>query len=180
MCNHQNPRPSRRRMLSLMAASTAALGLGVRPRLAQAAATPIDLPKPGPKDTCPVCGMFVAKYPEWVATVLYADGHADHFDGSKDFFKYLHDMEKYAQGRTADQITGMGVTEYYSLKMIEAHGAIYAIGSDVLGPMGHELIPLMNEADASDFLKDHKGKRTLAFDEVKDDLLTRLDNGQTD
>ena len=34
------------------------------------------LPAPGPKDTCPVCGMFVSLYPDWVATVLYKDGHA--------------------------------------------------------------------------------------------------------
>ena len=47
------------------------------------------LPNPGPKDTCPVCGMFVAKYPHWTATVLYRDGHAHHFDGAKDLFKYL-------------------------------------------------------------------------------------------
>ncbi|MEW8383487.1 MAG: nitrous oxide reductase accessory protein NosL, partial [Candidatus Thiodiazotropha taylori] len=48
-----------------------------------------ELPNPGPKDTCPVCGMFVAKYPEWIGTVLYKDGHAHHFDGAKDLFKYL-------------------------------------------------------------------------------------------
>ncbi|HHH40277.1 MAG TPA: nitrous oxide reductase accessory protein NosL, partial [Sedimenticola sp.] len=62
------------------------------------AAQELALPKPGPRDTCPVCGMFVAKYPEWVATVLYRDGHAHHFDGAKDLFKYLHDMPRWAPG----------------------------------------------------------------------------------
>ena len=54
------------------------------------------LPAPGPKDTCPVCGMFVSLYPDWVATVLYKDGHAHHFDGAKDLFKYLLNLPKYA------------------------------------------------------------------------------------
>ena len=35
----------------------------------------LQLPAPGSKDTCPVCGMFVSRYPDWVATVLYKDGH---------------------------------------------------------------------------------------------------------
>jgi nitrous oxide reductase accessory protein NosL len=121
--------------------------------------------------------MFVAKYPEWVATVLYRDGYADHFDGAKDYFKYLFDMPKYALGRTVEQIAGMGVTEYYGLKLIDAKAALYVAGSDVLGPMGHELIPLMNEVDAGDYMKDHAGKMLLSFDEVTPELLVKLDAG---
>ena len=30
--------------------------------------------KPSPKDRCPVCGMFVAKYPDWVAEIIFKDG----------------------------------------------------------------------------------------------------------
>ncbi|MEZ5713994.1 MAG: nitrous oxide reductase accessory protein NosL [Paracoccaceae bacterium] len=152
------------------------LGLGL-PQGARAGAAVVDLPPPGPGDTCPVCGMFVAKYPEWVATVLYRDGYADHFDGAKDYFKYLFDMPKYALGRTAEQIAGMGVTEYYGLKLIDAKAALYVAGSDVLGPMGHELIPLMNEVDAGDYMKDHAGKMLLSFDEVTPELLVKLDAG---
>ena len=33
-----------------------------------------ELPKPGTKDLCPVCGMLTAKYPNWVATIVYKDG----------------------------------------------------------------------------------------------------------
>ncbi len=29
---------------------------------------------PKPTDKCPVCGMFVSKYPDWVAQVVYRDG----------------------------------------------------------------------------------------------------------
>ena len=54
----------------------------------------LDTPPPGPGDTCPVCGMFVAKYPEWIATIVFGDGTAVHFDGAKDMFKYLLDMAK--------------------------------------------------------------------------------------
>lgn len=146
--------------------------------LASAWAEPLQLPTPGPRDTCPVCGMFVAKYPDWIATVLFADGKADHFDGAKDFFKYLAEIGKYAPGRTIADIAGMGVTDYYSVARIDARTALYAIGSDVLGPMGHELVPLMTEADATEFMTDHVGKRLLRFDEVAMPLLIGLDEGR--
>ena len=144
------------------------------------AAEPLDLPAPGPRDTCPVCGMFVAKYPEWIGTVLYRDGHAHHFDGAKDLFKYLLDLPRWAPGHEAANIASIGVTEYYGLTRIDAHTAWYVIGSDVLGPMGHELIPLETEEDAKEFLKDHAGKRILRFDEVTLPLLKGLDDGKFD
>lgn len=143
-----------------------------------ALAEPTDLSPPGPKDTCPVCGMFVALYPDWIATVRYQDGHLHHFDGAKDLFKYLLDLPKWAPNHQLDQIDAIGVTEYYSVQRIDARKAFYVIGSDVLGPMGHELIPLENEADAKEFLQDHAGRRILRFDEVSLPLLDELDKGR--
>lgn len=146
--------------------------------LAPAWGQALNLPAPGPKDTCPVCGMFVALYPDWVATVLYKDGHAHHFDGPKDLFKYLSNLPKYAPGHARTDIAAIGVTEYYGVTKIDARAAWYVIGSDVLGPMGHELVPLMTQAEAEDFLKDHQGKRIVRFDEVTPALLEQLDRGQ--
>ena len=136
------------------------------------------LPAPGPKDTCPVCGMFVSLYPDWVATVLYKDGHAHHFDGAKDLFKYLLNLPKYAPGHAQADIAAMGVTEYYSVSRIDARAAWYVIGSDTLGPMGHELAPLTTQAEAEEFQRDHQGKRIVRFDEVTPALLEQLDQGK--
>lgn len=136
----------------------------------------IAVPKPGAKDLCPVCGMLVAKYPNWVATVLYKDGHAHHFDGAKDMFKYLAELPKYAPGHRREDIKSIVVTEFYGLTKVDATQAVYVIGSDVLGPMGHELVPLETQADAQDFLREHKGKRVLRFNEVKPELLKKLDD----
>jgi copper chaperone NosL len=142
------------------------------------AGAPLQCPDPGPADTCPVCGMFVAKYPEWIATALYRDGHAHHFDGAKDLFKYLLDLPRWAPGHRAEDLVTIGVTEYYGLIRIDARQAWYVIGSDVLGPMGHELIPLETREDAEEFLADHGGQRILRFGEVDDPLLEALDAGR--
>ena len=140
----------------------------------------IELPSPAATDTCPVCGMFVAKYPEWIATVLYRDGHAHHFDGAKDMFKYLLELSRWAPGHDAEEIKAIGVTEYYSVQPIDARSAWYVVGSDVLGPMGHELIPLETEADAMEFLNDHEGRKILRFDGISLPLLKNLDGGVFD
>ena len=69
-------------------------------------------PDPAPRDLCPVCGMVVSKYPAWIATVVYRDGHAHHFDGAKDLFKYLFDVPRYARGHRASDIARSMVMEY--------------------------------------------------------------------
>jgi len=134
-----------------------------------------EFPDPKPRDLCPVCGMVVSKYPAWISSVVYQDGHAHHFDGAKDMFKYLFDLKRYAPRHRAENIARIGVTEYYEVKRIDARKAWFVIGSDVLGPMGHELIPLASRADAEEFLRDHQGKRILRFDEVTREVIARLD-----
>lgn len=136
------------------------------------------VPPPKPDSVCPVCGMFVAKYPEWVAAALYKDGHAHYFDGAKDLFKFLLQLDRYAPGHRTQDMAAVAVTDYYSVKSIDARQAFYVIGSDVLGPMGHELVAHAKMADAESFLQDHKGKRILGFDEVTMALLDALDRGR--
>ena len=138
----------------------------------------VKLPKPGPKDLCPVCGMLVSKYPNWVATIVYKDGHAHHFDGAKDMFKFWHDPAKYAAGHRRDDMAAIWVTDFYGLARIDAKKAFYVTGSDVLGPMGHEFLPLANRADAEEFLKDHKGRRILGFDQIPRGMAEQLDDGK--
>jgi nitrous oxide reductase accessory protein NosL len=122
--------------------------------------------------------MFVARYPEWIATVLWADGTAAHFDGAKDCYKYLLDLPRYAPGRRAADITAIGVTEYYALARIDARQARYVVGSDVLGPMGHELVPLADAADAAAFRDDHAGVAVVRHGDVTLALLAALDAGR--
>jgi nitrous oxide reductase accessory protein NosL len=164
----------RRRALALLTA----LPLLAGPVRTGAAAPEPIIPKPGPHDLCPVCGMVVAKYPNWAATVVWRDGHSHHFDGAKDMFKFLLDLPRYAPRHRREDIAAVAVTDYYDLKRIDGRQAFYVIGSDVLGPMGHDLVPLANRADAEEFIRDHKGRRILSFDEVKTDLPARLDQGK--
>lgn len=117
-------------------------------------------------DKCPVCGMFVAKYKSWIAEIIFTDGTYAAFDGPKDMFRYYLDLKKYNPSKTAADISNIYVTEYYSTEKADAHKVFFVQGSDVYGPMGHELVPIATETKAKEFLKDHKGKIILKFSEV--------------
>ena len=130
--------------------------------------------KPSPRDKCTVCGMFVAKYPDWVASIAFRDGSLAFFDGPKDLFKYYHDLGKYNPAKKRSDILSLQVSDYYALEPIDAFAAYYVVGSDVYGPMGRELIPFSAEADAAEFLKDHKGKRIVTFRDITPELLKDL------
>jgi nitrous oxide reductase accessory protein NosL len=134
---------------------------------------PIEVPE---KAKCPVCGMFVAKYPRWAARYQeWEDDPAYYFDGVKDFMKFYADPAAYGVQPPLKVTDGTRVTEYYTLGSISPFLAFYVVGSDVYGPMGKELIPFATHEDAETFMKDHGGDRILRFNDITHELLKQLD-----
>ena len=131
--------------------------------------------KPSPKDKCPVCGMFVGKYPDFFAEIIFKDGIYAVFDGAKVMFKYFFNLRKYHPSQKPENIDSIYVTDYYHLTLIDGYEATYVIGSDIYGPMGREPIPFAKEADAQEFRKDHKGKSLLRFKEITPEIIRTLD-----
>lgn len=131
--------------------------------------------KPSRKDKCPVCGMFVVKYPDFLAQILFKDGSYVLLDGTKDMFKYYLNLKKYQPSRNPSDVDRVYVTNYYDLTLTDGFSAYYVLGSDIYGPMGRELIPFEKEADAREFMKDHQGKSILRFKEITSEIVKRLD-----
>lgn len=130
-------------------------------------------------EKCPVCGMFVYKYPKWAARMNVAQEGKPltfAFDGAKDMFKFYLNPSKYGHyTKPNDADVTLLVSDYYKQDAIDGKKAFYVVGSDVYGPMGKELIPFADEAKAQTFLKDHKGQRVVRFNEVDEALLKTLD-----
>ena len=129
----------------------------------------IDVPV---KAKCPVCGMFVAKYPKWAARIKYDDKNF-YFDGVKDMMKYYIFDGDFPYDRT--HISEITVSDYYTLEEISAKEAFYVLDSDIFGPMGRELIPFKSEKSAKAFMDDHNGKAMVKFDEITDKMVMALD-----
>lgn len=130
--------------------------------------------QPGPRSACPVCGMFVAPHPGWLAQIVFDDGTVVFFDGCKDLFTFLNDPGRYAPRDATGTIAAIFVTGYYDQTALEARRARFVAGSDVYGPMGAELIPLRNGDEAEEFKTDHHGRSILRFEEVDDEILADL------
>lgn len=127
-----------------------------------------------PADTrCPVCGMFVAKYDVWLTQIHFEDGTVSSFDGVKDMMAYYLEPTLY-NGSAQAKIVEVWVKDYYSLKWLDARQAFFVIGSDVNGPMGHELIPFSIKAAAESFLVDHHGRQILTFAEITGEIIGQL------
>jgi len=126
---------------------------------------------PGESDVCAVCGLSVWRHPEWVAEAVFEDGTEVYFDRPKDLFRFLRHPRRYPRGRRRSKVETAFVTGYYDRDSIPAREALYVLGSDVVGPLGAELVPLGCRADAEEFLVDHAGERIVSFDEVTEEML---------
>ncbi len=130
------------------------------------------------KDRCPVCGMFVHPYQKWITQIQFKDGSHHSFDGMKCMCRLYIDPGKYDSTQKKQDIKLVLVRDYYTLKFIRHDTAFYVVGSDVFGPMGHELIPFNSKKNAATFMIDHKGLKILRFHEINSELLDKLDKAK--
>ena len=126
---------------------------------------------PDKKDRCPVCGMFVAPYPDWIATIVLKDDSQLFFDGCKDLFRYYFELPVGPGQGTREDVAEIYVTEYYSTQLQPINEVLFVLGSDVYGPMGKELIPVTNKELAESFMRDHSGTLVLPFEKITPEIL---------
>jgi nitrous oxide reductase accessory protein NosL len=118
------------------------------------------------KDKCPVCGMFLYKYPHWVSRIEYG-AKSYSFDGIKDMMKFYFTHK--------EGISNIFIQDYYTLKTLDATKAYFVIGSDVYGPMGDELIGFDTLESAKRFMLDHRGKKIFRFEQITPEIIKSLD-----
>jgi len=118
---------------------------------------------------CANCNMIVEKYPNWIEKAVVSAKDTLYFDGPRCMFKILLE--------SSNKVASVLVKDYYSLKYIDGRTAFYVTGSDILGPMGNELIPFNSEQAARDFLNEHKGEKIVRFNDVDIKLVMRLAKG---
>ena len=126
---------------------------------------------------CPVCGMFVYKYPKWSAKMVVGN-KSYYFDGVKDMMKFYIFDGDFPFDR--DKIKEILVQDFYTLDAIDAKKAYYVVGSNIYGPMGNELIPFKDKESAIEFREEHKGEKIVRFNEITPSLVMGLDGIEFD
>jgi len=129
--------------------------------------------------SCLVRHIKVYNAPRWVAKIEVRNGKTIYFCSPKSMFEFYHRPGKWFEVgvKSERDFSKIVVTDYATLKPINAEEAFYVYGSHATSPAGDDLVPFENESEAKKFSTTHSGKRILKFDEVPDALI-RLLNGR--
>ena len=131
------------------------------------------------KTTCVVRHLKVYENPQWVSKIELQNGKKVFFSSPKSMFEFYFRPGKWFDigVKNEHDFKNIIVTDFKTLKPINAKGAFYIYGANETSPAGDDLIPFDSYADAEEFSKTHNGKRILSFKEVSDALI-RLINGR--
>jgi copper chaperone NosL len=113
---------------------------------------------------CGTCGMKVDAKSAFASTLAGVDGATStrHFDSTKCAL---------SARKPGDALT---VHEYYSGVATQAGNNLrFVTGSDVVGPMGHDFVPVASEM-AAQFQKEHGGKTAYTLGEIPADKAVSL------
>ena len=129
--------------------------------------------------TCLVRHFKVYKDPKWVAKIEVRNGKTVYFSSPKSMFEFYHTPGKWFDVGVKNErdFSQIVVTDYETLKPINAETAFFVYGSKATSSSGDDLVALETKEAAEKFSKAYSGKRIFKFDEVSDALI-RLLNGR--
>lgn len=127
---------------------------------------------------CVVRKLKVHKDPQWVSKIELTNGKKLFFSSPKSMIEFYHQPGRwYDIGiKSEEDFKELLVTDYNSLKPIDAKGAFYVYGSSKTSPAGDDLVPFASYEEAKIFAQKNNGKKVLSFKEIKESLI-RLLNG---
>ena len=105
---------------------------------------------------CATCGMKIDSASPWVSYVTI-DGKEQAFDTPSCALK--------AWQKAASRVGGARFREYYSQELKPVEELRFVRGSDVIGPMGPDLVPVA-ATTAGRFARDHNGALPQKAEEV--------------
>ncbi|PLY16046.1 hypothetical protein CVO_03375 [Sulfurimonas sp. CVO] len=126
--------------------------------------------------TCTVRNFKVYEAPQWVCKIELNSGKELFFCSPKSMLEfYLVPGRWYHVGvKSESDFKNIVVTDYETLKPINARGAFYVYGSNTISPAGDDLIPFATYDAAKKFASEHNGKRILSFTEISVGLIDWL------
>jgi len=114
---------------------------------------------------CKHCGMRIDPSSGWRSELVADDGKVTTFDTPRCA------LQSWRSGTTPAK--SIRVQEYYDRQTRDGNEVRFAIGGDVVGPMGSDLVPV-DPPRASKFIQDHGAERALKLDEVTTEILAGI------
>ena len=113
---------------------------------------------------CPLCGMYPARYPEFDCQIVFKDGSYEAFDSAVGLLVYLLFPDN--TEIKLQPITKIYFKDYLKGSWLEAGKTFFVTGSEIMGPMGVEFLPIDSEQAAKELKKQEKGKDIIHFKKI--------------
>ncbi|MGE4418494.1 MAG: nitrous oxide reductase accessory protein NosL [Sulfurimonas sp.] len=128
--------------------------------------------------SCVVRKIKVYENPTWASKIELTNGKKLFFCSPKSMIEfYLQPGRWFDIGvKSEEDFKDILVTDFNTLKTINARGAFFVYGSNVISPAGDDLVPFATYEEAKKFASKHNGKRVMNFNQISDALI-RLLNG---
>ena len=123
-----------------------------------------------PKE-CPLCGMYPARYPEFNCQIVFKDGSYEAFDSAIGLLVYLLFPDK--TGIKLKPVAAIYFKDYLKESWLEANKTIFVTGSEIMGPMGIEFLPVDNETAAKELKKQEKGQDIIHFKAISREYMIK-------
>jgi nitrous oxide reductase accessory protein NosL len=127
--------------------------------------------------TCLVRNLKVYEAPQWASKIELNSGKELFFCSPKSMFDFYFNPGKWFELniKSEKDFKKIIVTDYATLKPINAKDAFYVYGSKIISPAGDDLVAFKIKKEAEKFAKEQNGKRVLTFDKISDPLIRLLD-----
>lgn len=90
----------------------------------------------------------------------------------------LNYISKYQPGESREKLALVWVTEYYTTKKMDAHDVLFVVGTNLVGPMGLDLIPVKGMEAANNLKQDYEGELILKLDQITPEIIDRARRGR--
>ncbi len=128
---------------------------------------------------CVVRKIKVYEEPKWAAKIELTNGKKLFFSSPKSMIEFYQLPGKWFDigVKSENDFKDLLVTDFETLKPINAKGAFFVYGSNAISPAGDDLVPFASYEAAKKWAEAHNGKRVLAFNQISEALI-RLINGR--
>lgn len=121
----------------------------------------------------------VYKNPSWVSKITLKNGKKYFFCSPKSLIEFYNNPGLRPDLKIKDEndFEEILVTDFNTLKPLDAKGAFYVYGSNKISAAGDDLPAFSTYAEAEHFSKTHNGKRVMSFYQIPAGLIALL-NGK--
>ena len=108
------------------------------------------------------------RYPKFAGAIQLRSSAAFYFCSTGCLIRAWMHPEIYL-ATTPTELKQPVVKEYFTGRQVDGRSIIFVFGSDVIGPMGPALVPVMDENYLKVFKKRHGGKLEFLLNDMDDD-----------